>query len=199
MLDFLFSYLFPFVAIYVYGVITVAKYDHFTRKLNLDDEDAAKSGKLGFTWPIALCIDPREVKGLLYPTLWLWSRFREEYPAIKAKEKIQHNYYLDLKRKENDRERQELRGQALLHDSKREFTHHRKLAAIDKETEEWREKLIKDIPPQLESGETYAQMKREEEIEIEAAAPAIDADWRCKTPGHMGHWINMETKRSDCT
>lgn len=77
------------LAAYVYGVITVAKYTVKSAVLDARKLDDGYVPSVSFLWPIVLIVGDHEAKGLLYPTLWMWPRYRKEWPLIKAEERRQ--------------------------------------------------------------------------------------------------------------
>jgi hypothetical protein len=91
----------------------------------------------------------------MFPSLWLWSTFREEWPKVKAQRHADAAVENDLKRSEINRAREKKQGTAFLKHSKAEVKHAREMEAIRRDTEAFQERLIDDHPPELAEGEHF--------------------------------------------
>jgi len=199
---FLTMIVFPILMTWLYGFITIGKYDHFKRKLDMTKEDAKDSLGAAAMWPLFLMVEPSAAKGLLFPTLYLWPRFREEYPEIKAREERDRKFKREIKVKQSERQRRENHGELRLADAQEEVKHTRRMALLHRETEEFQKQMVDDYPPELESGETYKKMKEKEAAEREKARmedESMDTEFWCEKHG-SGHWTTLriarETRRS---
>lgn len=177
MFSFFWMILVPVVMTWLYGFVTVSKYQFALRRLDLSEQPLKNSStnsnsdedmspemtpwSYAALWPLALGFEPDQVKGLLYPSLWMWPRFREEWPALKAEVVRDRRFKAEMRRKNKIRENRTKHGQIMLADAKEDFKHQRDMALIDRETEEWREKWLKDHPPALGAGEKYDPTKTE--------------------------------------
>lgn len=176
----------PVFMVYLYGFITVAKYDHIKRKLDLNKTKPGDSLGTGALWFLCLCIEPKDCKGLIYPTLWMWDRFREEYPPIKAQEARDRKFELEMKRKDKTRKRESKHGEVRREDAQAEVDHQIKMAVLDKETDELQKQWAEGYPPEIEN-KTFK--------EIKAAEEAMDAEWWCNA---HDHWTTNRTKKESC-
>lgn len=201
MFGFLF-YLLPVLLCYSYGFFTVGKFVHY-RGL-LDHKPEPEAWGAAAAWPIYLCVDPGAAKALIFPSLWLWPRFREEYPEIRAVKEGDRRHERDIRRREDRRERDEKHGSATLDDARAEVRHAKAMEAIRRDTDMFREKLIKDYPPAIEASEKYDPVTREvidsKAVELHAqTVPEQEADVYCTRHKHFVSLKKLNDPYNNCT
>jgi hypothetical protein len=196
------------VCLYLYGLITVSKFQFYlrrleaahvvprTRDLNDDDEEIMGPWAYAVLWPLAVGFESEQVKGLLYPTLWLWPTFREEWPVLKAERRADRGFESHMKRNSRQRERYEKRGDARLEDVKEELRHNKRMARINTDVDAVQELLINDHPPALEEGKSYVK-GTELDTAGKEVVPVVDGDQWCVT---HAHWVkpNGRDHTSNC-
>lgn len=153
----MFFILAPVVTVWAYGAITTYKYLHYRDKLDnrAEREDADAIGMYAAAWPLAVFFEPREYRGLLYPSLYMWPRFREEWPTIKASEEGDQRRLSELRRREKRRKRDEKFGNLTLEDARAEVAHAKAMEVLRRDTEVLQQQFIDDHPPAIEEGERY--------------------------------------------
>ena len=92
------------LATYIYGVIAVAKYGVRSAVLDARKVEPGELWTKALLWPIAVITGEHEAKGLIYPTLWLWPRYRQEWPAVKQEVKRQEQLKTTVRVKNRSRE-----------------------------------------------------------------------------------------------
>lgn len=142
--------------LYLYGVVTTAKYDRVRQQLD-EGRTTTRPDTLGLAaiWPFGLLVEPSAYKGMLYPTLWMWDRYRNEYPEIKRQNELDRKEEADIRKKQVRREREVTRGVLRRDDMKSEIKHTRDMAMLQQELDALHEQAINDYPPAIEAGATY--------------------------------------------
>ena len=206
MFSFFWMIVFPVIVLYVYGFLTVSKFQFYLRRMEAagilpntrvepdsDHEDMSPWGYAAL-WPLALGFEPHSVKGLLYPTLWLWPQFRQEWPALKAERKRDASFESEMKRKARGRVRSEKRGETRLLDAKEELRHNKRMERLRQDTDAFLDKIVDDHPPELEKGKDY-KPGTDMDADGKAIVQVADAEWKCIV--HQ-HWVNEYNKTSTC-
>lgn len=121
--------------LYIYGAITNAKYTHMKRELDGLEQDSEEVAGCGMLWPILLIVDPSAVKGPLYPTLWMWGRFREEYPALKAARQMEEKHVVAVRKNQRERKRETNITKVVLEDVKADIKHAKHIAEMKAATD----------------------------------------------------------------
>lgn len=206
MFSFFWMILVPLFVTYLYGFITVSKFQFYLRRMEAaglientrmkSGEDSVDMSPWGYAalWPLAMGFEPDQVKGLLFPTLWLWPRFRQEWPALKAEHATDGAFESEMKRKERSRQRFEKRGETRLEDAKEELRHNKRMERLRVDTDAFLDKIVDDHPPELEEGRDY-KPGTEMAQPGKAIEPAQEAEWKCVV--HR-HWVTDSTKMSSC-
>lgn len=197
--------LFPLMLVYLYGFITTVKFQFYLRRMeaagvvprtrDLNSEGKEMMNQFGYAvmWPLGLCFEPDQYKGLIYPSLHMWATFREEWPKVKAQRHTDAVVETDLRRSEINRGREKKQGVAFLEHSKAEVKHAREMEALRRDTEAFQERLIDDHPPELGEDEHYdpeagmivrnrALSPKKPDSEVKAE----EAEVRCNV---HGHWV----------
>lgn len=161
------------IFIYVYGVVTTAKYDRVRQQLD-EGRTTPRPDTLGLAaiWPFGLMVEPTAYKGMLYPSLHMWDRYREEYPEIKRQNELDQKEEAGIRKKQVRREREVNRGVLRRDDMKSEIKHTRDMAVLQQELDVLHEQAINDYPPAIEAGAKYDGDEPPEAVE-EANSPEL--------------------------
>lgn len=152
-------YLVPVVLCYLYGFFTVGKFIHYKGLLDHDPETDAFS--IASVWPLAIAVEPGLARGLILPSLWLWPRFREEYPEIRAKKDNDSRREANLRKRETRRVHDEKFGNLTLEDARAEVAHAKAMEVLRRDTDTFQQKLVDDYPPAIEANDKYDPETRE--------------------------------------
>lgn len=145
-------YVITFVVAYFYVGTTTAKYVYYKHELDHEEIPDGLLPTAFFAWFVLAAVEPRWLKGVFYPSLWMWPRFAAEYPEIKRARELDEEVARDYRKSKNRRSREHGNLEKRTESVREQIQHDRQMAAKQKELETLEKQLIVGPEKALESG-----------------------------------------------